>query len=313
MIRLVDITENNFFAARALAVAPEQRGFLDSAEGILARGYLYRAENARVWAVEADGEAAGLALVKDMDEAPACYDLQQFMIDARFQGRGFGTRALQMILERLRNEGKYDCVEVCVKRQDLAALRLYEKAGFADTGYVDPDAPDCLNLRYAFRNRMQTEELRMNIEYIRATADRIDLLVRTRVEVLRAANRLDDSADLSEVEAQSRDYYLRALRDGTHTAFLAFDGDAFVGAGGVSYFRVMPTCHNPTGWKAYVMNMYVRPAYRRRGIATRMLDLLVGDARARGIGCISLEATDAGRPLYENYGFIPMTHEMELP
>ena len=153
----------------------------------------------------------------------------------------------------------------------------------------------------------------MNIEYRRATADQIDLLVETRVEVLRAANRLDDSADLSEVAAQSRDYYLRALRDGTHTGLLAFDGEDFVGAGGVSYFRVMPTCHNVTGWKAYIMNMYVRPEYRRRGIAARMLDLLVADARGRGIGLISLEATDAGRPLYEKYGFIPMTHEMELP
>lgn len=153
----------------------------------------------------------------------------------------------------------------------------------------------------------------MNIEYRRASLDQLDLLVETRIEVLRAANRLDDGADLSEVEAQSRDYYLRALRHDTHTGYLAFDGEDFVGAGGVSYFRVMPTCHNPTGWKAYVMNMYVRPEYRRRGIAARMLDMLVADARARGICCIGLEATDAGRPLYEKYGFIPAGSEMELP
>ena len=152
MIRLTEITEGNFFAVRALAVAPQQRGFLDSAEGILARGYLYRAENARVWAVEADGEAVGLALVKDMDEAPACYDLQQFMIDRRYQSRGYGKQALRLILERLKEEGRYSCVEVCVKRDDAAALRLYEGAGFADIGYIDPDAPDCLNLRYAFRD-----------------------------------------------------------------------------------------------------------------------------------------------------------------
>ncbi|MGX8706420.1 MAG: GNAT family N-acetyltransferase, partial [bacterium] len=86
-----------------------------------------------------------------------------------------------------------------------------------------------------------------------------------------------------------------------------------VGAGGVSYYRVMPTYHNPTGVKAYIMNMYVRPAYRRRGIATRLLELLVDDAHARGISCITLEATDAGRPLYAKFGFVPMTHEMELP
>ena len=150
MIRLTEITESNFFAARALTVAPEQRGFLDTAEGILARGYLYRQENARVWAIEADGAVIGLALVKDMDEEPSCYDLQQFMLDARYQGRGFGSEALRLILARLQAEGKYGCVEVCVHRNDLPALRLDERAGFADTGYVDPDAPDCLNLMYSF-------------------------------------------------------------------------------------------------------------------------------------------------------------------
>ena len=150
MSRLSESDEASFFAARALSVAPEQRGFLDDAVGILARGYLYRRENARVWAVEADGEVVGLALVKDMDEEPACYDLQQFMIDRRFQNRGYGTQALRLILDRLSAERRYGCVEVCVKRDDLPALRLYEKAGFADTGYVDPDASDCLNLMYTF-------------------------------------------------------------------------------------------------------------------------------------------------------------------
>lgn len=152
----------------------------------------------------------------------------------------------------------------------------------------------------------------MNIIFQRASLEQLDLLVKTRVEVLRAANLLDNGADMSEVEAASRAYYREALSDGSHTGYLAFDGEDFVGAGGVSYYRVMPTYHNPTGRKAYIMNMYVRPDYRRRGIATRMLDLLVADARQRGIQCISLEATDAGRPLYTKYGFVPMEHEMEL-
>lgn len=150
MLRLTDINEDSFIAARTLAVAPEQQGYLDNAVGILARGYLYREANARVWAVDLDGTIIGLALVKDLNEEPACYDLQQFMIDRRWQGRGWGARALRLILDRLAAEGKYDCVEVCVKRADSAALRVYGRTGFADTGYVDPDAPDCLNLIYRF-------------------------------------------------------------------------------------------------------------------------------------------------------------------
>ena len=153
----------------------------------------------------------------------------------------------------------------------------------------------------------------MSIEYRQATPDMIDLLVSTRIEVLRAANLLDEHVDMSEVAAQSEAYYRQALSDGSHTGILAFDGDVFVGAGGVSYYRVMPTFHNPTGRCAYIMNMYVRPAYRRQGIATAMLDLLVADARRQGAGRIGLEATDMGRPLYEKYGFISAGREMELP
>ena len=148
MIRLMEIDETNFEAARRLELKPDQRRFLDSPLGILARGYVYRAQRARVLAVLAEGEPVGLLLVKDMDEEPACYDLQQFMIDRRFQGRGYGAAALGLLLDRLRQEKKYADVEVCVHRENDAALALFEGAGFVDTGYVDPDVPDCLNLMY---------------------------------------------------------------------------------------------------------------------------------------------------------------------
>ena len=150
MVRLVEIDAGNWTAFRRLSVCPAQEVFLDTAVGILARGYVYRGARARVIGICEGDLAVGLALVRDLDEAPACYDLQQFMIDFRFQGRGLGADALQLILGELAQERKYPCVEVCVRQDDLPALRLYEKAGFADTGYVDEDAPNCRNLTYYF-------------------------------------------------------------------------------------------------------------------------------------------------------------------
>lgn len=79
-------------------------------------------------------------------DEPLGYDLQQFMIDERFQGKGRGSEALGLILNELRKEAHYDHVEVCVKKNDAEAIRLYEKHGFTDSGYVDEDAPDSLNL-----------------------------------------------------------------------------------------------------------------------------------------------------------------------
>ena len=151
------------------------------------------------------------------------------------------------------------------------------------------------------------------LRYQKATTKDIELLTKTRITVLRAANKLSDDIDMSEVEKESYDYYKDALEHGTHTAYLVFDDEMFVGAGGISYFKVMPTYHNKTGNKAYIMNMYTKPDYRRQGIAFETLQLLVKDAKERGISEISLEATEAGKPLYEKFGFVKMNDEMELP
>lgn len=146
MINLGEITQENWLEAAHLQLAEDQLAFVASPMGILARAYVYRGCRARVWTVEENDRVVGLAMIREFDEDPLGYELQQFFIDMREQGRGLGTEALNLVLDRLRREGRWPTVEVCVKRKALAALRVYEKAGFVDSGYVDPDVPDALNL-----------------------------------------------------------------------------------------------------------------------------------------------------------------------
>lgn len=151
-----------------------------------------------------------------------------------------------------------------------------------------------------------------NYEYKKATIADIDELVRTRIIVLRTANKLSNDVDMSLVGKEFYEYYKSALETGEHIAYLVYDNETFIGAGGTSFYQVMPTYHNPTGKKAYIMNMYTASAYRRQGIVFHTLDLLVKDAREQGVSQIALEATDMGRPLYEKYEFVKMEDEMEL-
>ncbi len=117
---------------------------------------------------------------------------------------------------------------------------------------------------------------------------------------------------MSVIEKQSYEYYKHALETGEHIAYLVYDNGRVIGTGGVSFYQVMPTYHNSSGKKAYIMNMYTIPGYRRQGIAYHTLDLLVKAAKVQGALQIALEATDMGRPLYEKYGFTGMKDEMEL-
>ena len=142
MIRLAPVTEENWMEVASLSVRDDQKGFLAPALGIIARGYVYRDCNAKVYAVMDNDTVVGAALVRDFTDEPLGYDLQQFMIDQRYQRRGFGSAALALILETLRAEGRFGRVEVCVSKDDQAAIRLYRRHGFTDSGYSDAAVPD---------------------------------------------------------------------------------------------------------------------------------------------------------------------------
>lgn len=73
--------------------------------------------------------------------------------------------ALALLLTQCRREGKYRRVEVCVKRKDAAAIHVYEKAGFRDTGYTDPDTPDSLCMAWNLPETWRGDvELRLTCE-----------------------------------------------------------------------------------------------------------------------------------------------------
>ena len=150
MVSLIEVTEDNYRMVCGLRVAGEQAEFVAEPTRILASAYAMRNRNARCFAIANDGMIIGVLMVKDLFEEPACYTLEQFLIDYRYQNMGFGKQALKLIVDILREERKYGNIEICVKMMNIQAIRMYKSAGFVDTGYIDPNNPDSYVLRYAF-------------------------------------------------------------------------------------------------------------------------------------------------------------------
>lgn len=147
------------------------------------------------------------------------------------------------------------------------------------------------------------------IEYRIATNDDIELLMKSRLEMLRIVNDLsEDYVYSDEIVSESRDYFL----NGDQTTVLALDGGEVIGCASMSYMRIMPTYSHPTGKRAHLMNVYTRNTYRRQGIARKMVLMLIDDAWNKGATEISLDATKMGRPLYESLGFTNSTECMVL-
>ena len=104
----------------------------------------------------------------------------------------------------------------------------------------------------------------------------------------------------------------RGLADDTYRGWLVEDvAGSVVAGGGVILLEFQPHPIDPRPQRAWVVNMFTEPGHRRRGLARRLMDAMIGWCRDAGLTHLNLHASDEGRPLYEALGFEP-TNEMRL-
>ena len=101
------------------------------------------------------------------------------------------------------------------------------------------------------------------------------------------------------------------LADGRYVGWLVQEDEAVVGGAGMWLMDFPPHFLDPVPLRAYLLNFYVAPAARGRGLAETLLKTAVDEARKRGIRVVSLHASRMGRPIYERNGF-EGTNEMML-
>ncbi len=101
------------------------------------------------------------------------------------------------------------------------------------------------------------------------------------------------------------------LGDGTLRAWVVEAEGQIIASGAVSFLTWPPRPNDLTERLALLHSVYTTPAYRRRGLARRIVQAAIEASRAEGLRRLTLHASVAGRPLYESLGFTP-TNEMRL-
>lgn len=145
----------------------------------------------------------------------------------------------------------------------------------------------------------------MEITYKKLTEAELDRFIDMRIrqlteEYVSAGKEPPGNVDLKPALS---DYYHRHLADGTFVSWLALDGAAIVGTSGMSFVEKPPYFTCPSGKLGLLSSMFTEPAYRRMGIARKLLDLVAEEARAYGCGSVQITASDMGVKLYTAYGF----------
>ena len=129
---------------------------------------------------------------------------------------------------------------------------------------------------------------------------------------LRIAYMIDDFGGVSAyekacMEKQLPDYFNRKLGDEL-IAFVARDGERIVS---VAYLHIIEMPANSillNGLYGEVLSVYTEPAYRGKGLCTKLIQNLIDYGRERGLGRVDLSATKEGHPIYEKLGFVDKEH-----
>lgn len=140
----------------------------------------------------------------------------------------------------------------------------------------------------------------MELKYRKLTAADLETFITMRINQLRE----EGAAAETDLRPALLDYYTRHMADGTFVSWVAVDGGEIVGTSGISFVEKPPYFGCPSGKIGLLSSMYTHPSYRRRGIAKKLLSLVVEEARGYGCGTVQITASDMGVLLYSDFGFV---------
>jgi ribosomal protein S18 acetylase RimI-like enzyme len=136
-----------------------------------------------------------------------------------------------------------------------------------------------------------------------ATVDDADLITRHR-KAMFADMRDAPESILEEMARHFKPWVRRMLADNKYAGWIISDGDRDIASAGLLILDWAPHFLDPTGdQRGYVLNVFVEPEYRRRGLAQALMTECMDEAHRRGIRIVALHASKKGQPVYEKLGF----------
>jgi diamine N-acetyltransferase len=130
-IELREITKDTVRAICNLKVAPEQQKFVAPNAVSIAQAYFH--DDAWFRAIYDGDTPVGFVMLSDVPEK-AEYYLWRLMIDAQYQGKDYGRRALEIIVDHVRTRPNAKEFFLSICPGDGNPGPFYEKFGFKYTG-----------------------------------------------------------------------------------------------------------------------------------------------------------------------------------
>ena len=146
-----------------------------------------------------------------------------------------------------------------------------------------------------------------------ALAEDLPTVVRLRLRFIADDRGVEAAAFGAAFRIATEQFLRRRHEAGTARSWLATDDDSAVGIITMLVLDLAPRPGDVNGLDGYLVNLWVDPAARRRGIGRALLGQCLDASAVMPLRRLVLSATEDGRPLYTSAGFESSPDWMERP
>ncbi len=150
----------------------------------------------------------------------------------------------------------------------------------------------------------------LGLEVVLGGLDDLEVLVSHRLMMWEAIHP-ELHQEIEASRSQTRRWILARMNEGKLIAFLVRSKGKVAGSGCLWLRPEQPRPGLTKLEVPYLMSMYTEQAYRKQGVASRIVQEAIEWSKKHGYERVVLHASEEGRPIYEKFGFTP-TREMRL-
>lgn len=135
-LKLEAVNQENIYKCIALKVSDDQKNFVAPNVYSIAESKVN--PNYHPYVVK-DGDLVVGFVMLDIDltlDLEDYYWVPRLMIDAKYQGKGYGKKAMQLVVELLSKEPRCERIRLSYEPENEGARKFYKSLGFVETGHV---------------------------------------------------------------------------------------------------------------------------------------------------------------------------------
>lgn len=214
-----------------------------------------------------------------------------------FWGNGIGRKLTEFCVIHAKQSGE-KVIALHTSEFQQSARHIYESMGFKKQSQFELFKKKYWVYTMSFPNPNQNE-----FRIYRAGVEDVKTLVEYRIRFALELGGDQTKEKIEELQDQMLLYFEKATTDQSCISVIAKRNNEVAGIGSIHFRETPGNFKNPSGKWGYIMNMYTLPAFRRNGIGTRIINMLIEEGKNMGVTAFELHATQAGEPVYLKNGF----------